>query len=224
MDAIIESIDVTKSYYAGNVEIPALRGVSLRIARGEFVAVCGPSGCGKSTLLHLLGGLSTPTSGRVLVEGEEVGGASDGRRAQIRRRKIGFVFQRFNLIPSLTARQNVEMALRIRRISQSDGAMDCLRSVAMADKSSRKPGQLSMGEQQRIAIARAVVSEPPIILADEPTGNLDSANSKAVLEIFRRLNREKGQTVVMITHNEEAASRADRIIRMCDGLVLGGGP
>jgi len=222
VDAIIEAIDVTKTYYAGNVEIPALRGVSLRLARGEFVAVCGPSGCGKSTLLHVLGGLSTPTSGRVLIEEEEISSAPEARRTQVRRNKIGFVFQRFNLIPSLTAVQNVEMALRIRRISSRDGAMSALKSVDMADKGNRKPGQLSMGEQQRVAIARAVVAEPPILLADEPTGNLDSDNSRAVLRIFRRLNRERNQTIVMITHNEEAASMADRVIRMRDGVVTGG--
>jgi putative ABC transport system ATP-binding protein len=222
MRPILETSDLKMTYRVGKVEVPALRGVSLEVEPGEFVAIMGPSGCGKSTLLHIVGGMLTPTSGRVIIDGEELTRMSDAARTDLRRRKIGFVFQRFNLFPTLTAEGNLKLAERIH----SNGGGDperrrhILRLLKLEDKMHHKPLELSGGEQQRVAIARAVITNPALILADEPTGNLDTENSQIVLDMLRDLNREFGQTIVMITHNPEAASRADRIIEMRDGLVI----
>jgi putative ABC transport system ATP-binding protein len=196
--------------------------VSLAVQEGEFVAVMGPSGCGKSTMLHLLGGLLTPTKGRIVIDGEDLTAASDARRTDIRRRKIGFVFQRFNLFPTLTADGNLRLAERIHGngADDPDRRREILRMLKLEDKMHHKPLELSGGEQQRVALARAVVNRPAIVLADEPTGNLDSENSALVLKMFRELNDRFNQTVIMITHNPEAAAACQRVIQMRDGHIV----
>src|SRR5258706_2070000 len=183
----------------------------------------GPSGCGKSTLLHILGGLLSPTRGSVVIDGEDLAKVSDARRTDIRRRKIGFVFQRFNLFPTLSAEGNLKLAEKIHtgdRSKNSDRRREVLRLLKLEDKMHHKPLELSGGEQQRVALARAVVNGPAIILADEPTGNLDTENSQIVLNMFKRLNEELGQTIIMITHNPEAAAACFRVIQMRDGHVV----
>ncbi len=222
MSAILRTENLTKSYKAGRVDVMALRGVDIDIEEGEFVAIMGPSGCGKSTLLHLLGGLLSPTSGSILIDGEDLAKVSDAQRTDIRRRKIGFVFQRFNLFPTLTAEGNLKLAEKIHTGNSngsSDRRREVLRLLKLEDKMNSKPLELSGGEQQRVALARAVVNNPAIILADEPTGNLDTENSEIVLNMFRDLNKEFKQTIIMITHNPEAAAVCSRTIRMRDGLV-----
>ena len=204
------------------MSVTALRGVNIDIQEGEFVAIMGPSGCGKSTLLHLLGGLLSPTSGSIIIDGEDLAKVSDAKRTDIRRRKIGFVFQRFNLFPTLTAEGNLKLAEKIHTRSgskNSDRRREVLRLLKLEDKMHHKPLELSGGEQQRVALARAVVNQPAIILADEPTGNLDTENSEIVLNMFRDLNKEFNQTIIMITHNPEAAAVCSRTIRMRDGRV-----
>ena len=222
MTTVLRTENLTKSYSLGKLQVPALRGISIDISKGEFVAVMGPSGCGKSTLLHLLGGLLSPTSGSILIDGEDLSKVSDAQRTDIRRRKIGFVFQRFNLFPTLTAEGNLKLAEKIHSGNgRSDGSSrrEVLRLLRLEDKMHHKPLELSGGEQQRVALARAVINNPAIILADEPTGNLDTENSKIVLDMFRELNEKYEQTIIMITHNPEAAAVCSRVIRMRDGLV-----
>jgi putative ABC transport system ATP-binding protein len=220
--AILRTIDLRMIYRVGKVEVDALRGVNLEVPRGEFVSIVGPSGSGKSTLLHLLGGLASPTSGQVLVDGVEISASKDLLRTRVRRERIGFVFQRFNLLPTLTVRGNLEMVGQIHGNGALPRArlMELLEVVGLPHKAEMKPLDLSAGEQQRIAIARALAMSPAILLADEPTGNLDSVNSSHVLELFRQLNRTRGQTIVMITHNPEAALMGHRIIEMKDGQVV----
>ena len=222
MKTVLRTENLTKSYSIGKLEVPALRGVSLDIAEGEFVAIMGPSGCGKSTLLHLLGGLLSPTSGSIIIDGEDLSKVSDAKRTDIRRRKIGFVFQRFNLFPTLSADGNLKLAEKIHAGNGSGNAAnrrEVLRLLRLEDKMHHKPLELSGGEQQRVALARAIINSPAIILADEPTGNLDTENSKIVLDMFRELNEKYNQTIIMITHNPEAAAVCSRIIRMRDGLI-----
>jgi putative ABC transport system ATP-binding protein len=220
---ILQTTALRMTYHAGKIEVEALRGVDLDIARGELVAIVGPSGSGKSTLLHLLGGLASPTSGRVLVDGVELSSTNDTERTRVRREKIGFVFQRFNLFPTLTVRGNLEIARQI----QGNGALsrqralELLELVGLPHKLDMKPLDLSGGEQQRVAVARALVNEPAIVLADEPTGSLDSFNSQLILDLFQNLNRRLGQTIAMITHNLEAAAMTQRIIEMRDGRIVG---
>ena len=222
MATILKADNLEKVYRVGKVDVPALRGVSLAIQEGEFVAVMGPSGCGKSTMLHLLGGLLTPTKGRIMIDGEDLTAASDAKRTDIRRRKIGFVFQRFNLFPTLTAEGNLRLAERIHGngADDPDRRREILRMLRLEDKMHHKPLELSGGEQQRVALARAVVNRPAIVLADEPTGNLDSENSELVLKMFRELNNRFNQTIIMITHNPEAAAACQRIIQMRDGHIV----
>jgi putative ABC transport system ATP-binding protein len=223
MKPILQTVDLKKSYKIGKLDVPALRGVSLNVNEGEFVAIMGPSGCGKSTLLHLLGGLLSPTSGSILIDGEDLAKVSDARRTDIRRRKIGFVFQRFNLFPTLSAEGNLKLAEKIHSGNgnkSSDRRREVLRLLKLEDKMHHKPLELSGGEQQRVALARAIVNGPAIILADEPTGNLDTANSQIVLEMFRELNEKFNQTIIMITHNPEAAAACSRTIQMRDGHVV----
>jgi len=222
MATIVKADNLEKVYRIGKVDVPALRGVSLAVQEGEFVAVMGPSGCGKSTMLHLLGGLLTPTKGRILVDGENLTAVSDAKRTDIRRRKIGFVFQRFNLFPTLTAEGNLRLAERIHGngADDPDRRREILRMLHLEDKMHHKPLELSGGEQQRVALARAVVNRPAIVLADEPTGNLDSENSELVLKMFRELNDRFNQTIIMITHNPEAAAACQRIIQMRDGHIV----
>jgi len=222
MATILKAENLEKVYRVGKVDVPALRGVSLAVQEGEFVAVMGPSGCGKSTMLHLMGGLLTPTKGRIVIDGEDLTAASDARRTDIRRRKIGFVFQRFNLFPTLTAEGNLRLAERIHGngADDPDRRREILRMLKLEDKMHHKPLELSGGEQQRVALARAVVNRPAIVLADEPTGNLDSENSALVLKMFRELNDRFNQTVIMITHNPEAAAACQRVIQMRDGHIV----
>ncbi len=222
MTTILKTEDLTKSYKIGKIEVPALRGVTLDVQKGEFVAIMGPSGCGKSTLLHLLGGLLSPTTGTIIIDDEDLSKVSDAQRTDIRRRKIGFVFQRFNLFPTLTAEGNLKLAERIHSGNGgSDGVnrRDVLKLLKLENKMHHKPLEMSGGEQQRVALARAVINKPAIILADEPTGNLDTENSKIVLDMFKKLNQEMGQTIIMITHNPEAAAVCSRTIRMRDGRI-----
>jgi len=222
MATILKADNLEKVYRVGKVDVPALRGVSLAVQEGEFVAVMGPSGCGKSTMLHLLGGLLTPSKGRIVIDGEDLTAATDARRTDIRRRKIGFVFQRFNLFPTLTAEGNLRLAERIHGNGgdDPDRRREILRMLSLQDKMHHKPLELSGGEQQRVALARAVVNRPAIVLADEPTGNLDSENSDLVLKMFRELNDRFNQTIIMITHNPEAAAACQRIIQMRDGHIV----
>lgn len=225
MKTILKTEDLAKSYKIGKLEVPALRGVSMDIAEGEFVAIMGPSGCGKSTLLHLLGGLLSPTSGTIIIDGEDLSKVSDAERTDIRRRKIGFVFQRFNLFPTLTAEGNLKLAEKIHSgngAKNSDNRREVLRLLKLESKMHHKPLELSGGEQQRVALARAIINRPASMLADEPTGNLDTENSAIVLDMFKELNQKYDQTIIMITHNPEAAAVASRIVRMRDGLIVDG--
>lgn len=214
--------DLQMVYRVSKVEVPALRGVDFSVKEGEFVAVIGPSGCGKSTLLHLIGGLLQPTSGRILIEGVSISSVSDFERTEIRRQRMGFVFQSYNLLNTLTARENIALAKRIQGNGHyEDGsAQNILRMLGLENKMDHKPWELSGGEQQRVAIARAVINRPAILLADEPTGSLDSENSRMVLKMLRDLNSEYGQTIIIITHDPEAAATADRVIEMRDGKIL----
>jgi len=221
--SIISAESLTKVYRSGRIEVPAVRGVSFAVPRGEFVAIVGPSGSGKSTLFYLLGGLTHATSGRVVIDGIDFGSLSDGERTRLRKQRIGFVFQRFNLLPTLTAMGNIEIA---HTISGQKDPLDRVYLDHLSDLLSIKgrldhrPSELSGGEQQRVAIARALITRPAIVLADEPTGNLDTKNSDAVLAMLRRSNKELGQTVLMITHNLEAAAIADRILQVRDGQIV----
>ncbi|MEN3333967.1 MAG: putative transport system ATP-binding protein [Blastocatellia bacterium] len=223
MKNVLETIDLKMVYHVGKVDVAALRGVNVQIREGEYVAIMGPSGCGKSTFLHIVGGMLQPTSGHVRIDDEDLTEMSDAERTDVRRRKIGFVFQRFNLFPTLSADGNLKLAERIHsKNGEGDAARrrEVLRLLRLEDKMHHKPLELSGGEQQRVAIARAIVTRPAILLADEPTGNLDTENSQVVLDMLRNLNIEFGQTIVMITHNPEAAKLTDRIIEMRDGYVV----
>jgi putative ABC transport system ATP-binding protein len=222
MKTILEAINVTKTYTVGQVQVPALRGVSMQMREGEFISVMGPSGCGKSTLLHILGGLAKPTGGKVIIDGEEISSVKDSVRTDIRRRKIGFVFQRYNLLPTLNAQGNLEIAREIFGNGQKDEShiRNILKLLGLENKVKHKPSELSGGEQQRVAIARAVINKPAILLADEPTGNLDSENSQVVLLMLQELNRSFNQSIIMITHNPEAAAVANRLVEMRDGRIV----
>ena len=213
---------VTKVYRVGQVDVPALRGVSLSVEPGEFVSIVGASGSGKSTLLHVIGGLTQPTSGRVVIDGSSYGTLSDAGRTALRRDAIGVVFQKFNLLPTLDAAGNIEIARDIAGHHKSDAEYrrHLVDLLGIADRLHHRPAQLSGGEQQRVAIARALINKPRVLLADEPTGNLDSKNSDAVLGILRDLNRNLGQTILMITHNPEAAAYGHRVLHMRDGLIV----
>jgi len=219
---IIEVHDLRKIYHAGEVEVPALRGVNLTVEKGEFLSIVGPSGSGKSTLFHILGGLTPPTSGSVHLCGRDLLAMNDSERTELRKTTVGFVFQKYNLLPTLTAGDNIAIA---RYIAKRDGEPDpkfheILEMLGIAHRLRHKPRALSGGEQQRVAIARAIVNHPAILLADEPTGNLDTENSEIVLKLLRDLNERLGQTILMITHNPEAAAYAHRIVRMRDGRIV----
>ena len=214
--------DLHMVYRVGRIEVPALQGIDIVVKEGEFIAIMGPSGCGKSTLLHLIGGLLKPTAGRIYVDGVEISSIRDWERTEMRRQGIGFVFQRFNLLPTLTAGDNIELAKRIHGNGfYEDGSVrEILSMLGLEEKMDHRPAELSGGEQQRLAIARAVINRPSILLADEPTGSLDSDNSQIVLQTLQELNLRYGQTLIMITHDPEAASTASRIIEMRDGKIL----
>jgi putative ABC transport system ATP-binding protein len=222
MAGFIEAVDLRKTYRVGKVDVPALRGISFHVEKGEFVSVVGPSGSGKSTLFYLLGGLTRADSGRVVVDGDDFAKLSDAERTRMRKRKIGFVFQKFNLLPTLDARSNIAIAQDIagRKNGDSDYFNKISDLLGLTKRLHHRPSELSGGEQQRVALARALINQPAIVLADEPTGNLDSKNSEIVLGMLRQTNRDLGQTVLMITHNPEAASYADRIIHMRDGQIV----
>lgn len=223
MEPLLRAIEVTKTYSLGSVPQPALRGVSLDIRPGEFVAIIGPSGCGKSTLLHMLGGLDRPDSGDVLLEERSISNLDEAGQTLLRRRRIGFVFQKVHLLPMLSAIENVMVPMRLDGedlVLARTKANQALDSVGMGNKHSNRPGELSGGEAQRVAIARALVMSPAILLADEPTGALDTANSQNVIELFRKLVTEHHQTLVIVTHDPSVASAADRIVRMRDGRIV----
>ncbi len=222
MDDAIRFENVWKIYRMGKVEVPALRGLSLSIRRGEHVAIMGPSGSGKSTFLHLAGALDHPTKGRVLIEGRDPSKLSDAELSRLRNELIGFVFQTFNLIPRLTAIQNVILPLTLQDIPQGERrkrAEEALRQVGLAHRMNHRPNEMSGGEQQRVAIARAIVTRPKILLADEPTGNLDSHSASEIVELLTRLNKELGVTLVVVTHNPDVGNAAQRIIKIRDGVV-----
>jgi len=220
MNNIIQVRDLRKTYRVGEVDVHALRGVDLEVRRGEFLAVVGPSGSGKSTLFHILGGLAPPSAGEVWIDGTDLRKLSESERTEMRQKKVGFVFQKYNLLPTLTARDNIALARSIAKVpAEPPGFADTLQLLGIASRLAHKPRALSGGEQQRVAIARALVNQPAILLADEPTGNLDTENSNAVLTLLRSLNQKSGQTILMITHNPEAAAFADRTVTMRDGRV-----
>jgi putative ABC transport system ATP-binding protein len=220
-EPIISIRGLRKIYHVGDVDVNALRGVDLDVQAGEFVSVVGPSGSGKSTLFHIVGGLTPPTSGTVQIAGRDLLGMSDAERTELRKNTVGFVFQKYNLLPTLTARDNIEIA---RDIAHKNGPLEpqfleVLKVLGIEGRLDHKPRALSGGEQQRVAIARAIVNRPAILLADEPTGNLDTENSNSVLALLRDLNARLGQTILMITHNPEAAGYGHRIVRMRDGQI-----
>ena len=224
MQPIIRAEHLGKIYRSGKIQVPALQDASFTVDPGEFVSIVGPSGSGKSTLFYLLGGLTRASSGKIVIDGVDFASLDDAERTKMRKSRIGFIFQKFNLLPTLTARQNIEIAYSIAdRKEPLDAAhlANLAEMLGIADRLDHRPSELSGGQQQRVAIARALVMRPAIILADEPTGNLDTASSDAVLEMLQRSNREFKQTVLMITHNPEAASIADRILHMRDGRITG---
>ena len=220
--AVLETRGLTKTYGSGELRVEALRGVDLTIELGEFLAIMGPSGSGKSTLLHLLGGVDAPSSGQVLLEGVDLASLSDDRRTIMRRQRIGFVFQTFNLLPTLSAQRNVSLPLELDATPTEEArqrAQACLELVGMHHRGSHLPGALSGGEQQRVAIARALVIKPALLLADEPTGNLDSGNGRQVTALLRKLVDEHQQTIVMVTHDRGVAAHVDRLVHLRDGLI-----
>ncbi len=224
-EKMIEIRGLKKVYKMGGVEVPALRGVDLDALRGEILAILGPSGSGKSTLFHIIGGLTPPTEGTVKVAGRDLSRMTNRERTELRRQTVGFVFQKFNLLPTLTARENVEVARHIAGMSKEteQGFEELVKILGIGHRLDHKPYALSGGEQQRVAIARAIVNHPPLLLADEPTGNLDTENAQAILDTLKNLNEQLGQTILMITHNPEAAAYcAHRTLHMRDGHIVDG--
>lgn len=225
-EPIIHVQDLRKIYRVGDVDVPALRGVSLDVQHGEFLSVVGPSGSGKSTLFHVLGGLASPTSGKVVIDGQDMSALTESGRTRLRRSKVGFVFQKYNLLPTLSAMDNIRMAqyfggtLAGGNGESSKQFKDLLKALGIHHRLHHKPRAMSGGEQQRVAIARALVNQPAILLADEPTGNLDTENSDIVLKLMRDLNDRLGQTILMITHNPEAAAYGHRTVHMRDGRIV----
>jgi putative ABC transport system ATP-binding protein len=222
MATIVEAVNLKKTYMLGKVPVEALRGVNLKVETGEFLAVLGPSGSGKSTLLNLIGALDKPTEGTVLIEGVDISRLNDNQLADLRRR-IGFVFQFFNLIPRLTARQNVELPMAISGLSKDTRrkrAEELLEIVGLKERVNHKPTELSGGEQQRVAIARALANNPSFLLMDEPTGNIDSKAANEIIRLVKRLNEEKGITIMMVTHDQRLASQTERTVQMFDGLIV----
>jgi putative ABC transport system ATP-binding protein len=220
--SIIEAVGVTKSFVNGTMHVDAVRGIDLSVQPGEMLAIVGPSGSGKSTLLNLLGAIDTPTTGKVLFEGTDVATLNDTERTLLRRRRIGFIFQAFNLLPTLTAVENAALPLELDGVRESQArerALACLELVDVAARQDHLPSMMSGGEQQRVAVARALVIEPALVLADEPTGNLDSVNSAQVMRLLRDLVDSRGQTVVIVTHDSDIAAQADRTVHVRDGLL-----
>ena len=223
LEPILKTENLWKVYRSGKVEVPALRGVNMEVFPGEFVSIMGPSGCGKSTMLHVIGGLAQATSGRVLLDGNDLTTMTDAARTLLRRHKVGFVFQKFNLLPTLDAYHNIALAQHIHGNGFDPHRFEVVANLlGLSERLTHKPSELSGGEQQRVALARAIVSEPKIVLADEPTGNLDTKSSEAVPNLLRQLNQDLGQTIVMITHNPDAAAYGHRVLHMRDGQVVNG--
>jgi putative ABC transport system ATP-binding protein len=224
---VVAAHDLYKTYVSGRLRVPALRGVTLRIERGEIVAIVGPSGCGKTTLLHCLSGLEDFEAGEVLLEGSSLARLSDGQKADHRARRVGFVFQSYNLLPVLNALENVELPLLLSKHSAAEARRRALRAlevVGLENRLRHRPSELSGGQQQRVAIARALSTEPAVIFADEPTGNLDSDSAEEVMQLIDRLNRENAQTFVLVTHAREVAAHARRLVRMRDGEIVDDSP
>ena len=221
MTTIVEAVNLKKTYMLGKVPVEALRGVNLKVESGDFLAVLGPSGSGKSTLLNLIGALDKPTEGKMLIEGVDVSTLNDNQLAGLRRR-VGFVFQFFNLIPRFTARENVELSMSIADIGRAERrrqAEDLLETVGLKERMNHKPAELSGGEQQRVAIARALANTPRFLLMDEPTGNIDSKTANEIMGLIKRLNEEKGVTIIMVTHDQRLATQAKRMVQMFDGVI-----
>jgi putative ABC transport system ATP-binding protein len=221
MEPILKTEGLWKTYRSGKLEVSALRGVDFEVLPGEFVSVMGPSGCGKSTLLYVVGGLAQASRGRVLVDGNDLSAMGDAERTRLRRHKVGFIFQRFNLLSTLDAFNNIAIAQHIHGDGFDPHRFDVVtKLLGLSGRLRHRPSELSGGEQQRVAIARAIINEPKIVLADEPTGNLDTQNSEAVLKMLSQLNKELGQTIVMITHNPEATAYSNRVVHMRDGAIV----
>jgi putative ABC transport system ATP-binding protein len=222
MKTLLETIGLRKTYKVGKINVEALRGINVRVREGELTAIMGPSGCGKSSLMHILGAMTKATAGKVLIEGNDLAEMGDNELTRIRREKIGFVFQKFNLLPTLTARGNIDVAryLHGARNGHEEHLAEILQLLMIEDKMGRKPFELSGGEQQRVALARALAAKPAILLADEPTGSLDTKNSEIVLNMFRELNRRFRQTIILVTHNPELVTYTDRLIEMRDGVIV----
>lgn len=219
---IVETINLRKTYVLGKVPVNALCGVNLKVEKGDFIAILGPSGSGKSTLLNMIGALDTPTEGKVLIDGVDISTLNDNKLADIRC-SVGFVFQFFNLIPRLSARGNVELPLSVAGVSKSEKrkqAQDLLETVGLKDRMNHKPAELSGGQRQRVAIARALANSPSFLLMDEPTGNIDSKTANEIMDLVKNLNENQGVTIVMITHDQQLASRARKIVRMLDGTIV----
>ncbi|MFQ5712295.1 MAG: ABC transporter ATP-binding protein [Candidatus Geothermarchaeales archaeon] len=222
MEAVVEAIDLKKTYLMGKIPVHALRGVNLKVEPGEFLAILGRSGTGKSTLLHMLGALDKPTSGKVIIDGVDISTLDRGQRAHLRSRKVGFVFQFFNLVRHLTALENVEIPmipLGVDASRRRRRALEYLRLVGLEERVDHRPFELSGGEQQRVAIARSLVNDPKIVLMDEPTGNIDSKTAEGILELVKRLNREKRQTFIVVTHSQIFKEYANRIVHLMDGRI-----
>ncbi|MEM2953340.1 MAG: ABC transporter ATP-binding protein [Candidatus Bathyarchaeia archaeon] len=219
---MVEAVGLKKTYMLGKVPVEALRGVNLKVEEGEFLSILGPSGSGKSTLLNLIGALDKPTSGKILIENVDISTLNDGQLAHLRR-KVGFVFQFFNLIPRFTARQNVELPMAIAGLNGKERrkrAEELLETVGLRERMNHKPAELSGGEQQRVAIARALANNPRFLLMDEPTGNIDSKNAYEIMQLVKKLNREKGVTIIMVTHDQRLAKEANRTLHMLDGVIV----
>lgn len=221
-DPVIDVRELKKIYHIGEIEVPALRGVNIQVQRGEVVAVMGPSGSGKSTLMNLIGCLDSPSDGTYILDGLKVSDLRDDQLAEVRNKKIGFVFQKYNLLPRVSALENVELPMHYsdENSRMRERASDALKAVGLEDRMHHKPNELSGGQQQRVAIARAIVNDPAIILADEPTGNLDTKAGKEIMDLLLGLNRERGTTLIIVTHDPDVSSLAQRVIRLRDGLLV----